>query len=453
MEQKNSVITEAAALKELMQNFLQIRLDKKLEELKKKTDKKKQSNQSESLQDSLSDEYEEKRQSVIDGYQLEAWIDSAARRVQKISEVTHAIKYQNPYATGSCFFSVSTKKQNYGFKWVTTDSLNHPITDAVCDTAADWPVYMFLQLSLSEDNETLLSRMFRNDEALRTALPSSKEKKDGWFQSFCYIKELKGHPSTSTLAKQLYFPVGDNQYHLLAPLFPTSLVHEFYLQVQARFTDATKDARKAKKEGRFHIHGYREYPNLAIQKFGGANKQNISQLNMIRNGQAFLLPSLPPSWNSTAIRAPLGVESVFPKIFAGKVKRLTHELKTFLVKVQDRESNAEMRQTRAELVGKVIDELLQYSSEIQGLSPGWSTNPECLLNQAQLFWLDPERPDNEWQQQREATDWQRQISHEFANWLNATLQTDHLRFGDDERLEWKKLLQKELAWLTPENAL
>lgn len=446
-------MTEAAALKDLMETFLQERLNKKLDELQKEENKKSATIFPDDELEKLKDEYEGKKQSLIDSYQLEVWLDDAAKRVQKISEVTHAIKYQNPYATGSCIYSVPTKKQNYGFKWVTTESINHPITDAVCDTAADWPVYMFLQKSLSDDNETLLSRMLRNDEALRTALPSSKEKKDGWFQSFCGLKELKGRPSTSSLAKQLYFPVGENQYHLLAPLFPTSLVHKVYLQVQTRFDDATKDARNAKKEGRFHLHGYREYPNLAVQKFGGANKQNISQLNMLRNGKAFLLPSLPPSWNSVAIRAPFGVESVFPIIFAGKVKRLTHELKTFLVKVKDRGSNAGMRQTRAELVGKIIDELLQYSSEVQGLSPGWSAKPECLLNQAQLFWLDPERADDKWQHQRDATDWERQISHEFANWLNATLQTDHLRFGDDERLEWKKLLQKELVWLTPEIAL
>lgn len=42
MDQKESVMTEAAALKELIQSFLQIRLDEKLDKLKKKEDKQQQ---------------------------------------------------------------------------------------------------------------------------------------------------------------------------------------------------------------------------------------------------------------------------------------------------------------------------------------------------------------------------------------------------------------------------
>jgi len=453
MDQKESVMTEATALKELIQSFLQIRLDEKLDKLKKKEDKQQQllvdRCQLELLIDDIKDEYEETRQSLSDSYQPEAWLDNKSLRVKELTLVTHAVKYQNSDAKGSSLYAAKEKADSF---WVSTACLKHPANDVVGNAAA-LDVYKFLQLRLSDQGETILSRIFRNDEALRTALPASDEKKERWFQAFCDIKSPKIPPTTHTLAKQLYFPVGNSKYHLLAPLFPTALVHEVYLQVQTRFNDATKAARKAKKENKSYPEGYRDYPNLAVQNFGGTKPQNISQLNSERRGQAFLLPSLPPSWNSAAIRAPFGVESVFPKIFAGKVKRLTNELKNFLVKVQDRESNADIRQTRAELVGKIIDELLRYSSEIQGLPSGWSTKPECMLNQTQAFWLDPERADDEWQQQRNATDWERQISHEFANWLNATLQTDHLRFGDDERLEWKKLLQKELAWLTPEIAL
>ncbi len=426
MDQKESVMTEATALKELIHNFLQEQLDKKLDDLKKEEYKKK-----------------------LD-YQLEVWLDAAAKRVAQITLVTHAIKYQNPDAKGSSLYA-ATEEPN-GSLWVSTATIKHPANDCVGNAAA-MDVYKFLQLSLSVHEETILSKIFRNDAALRAALPASDEKKDRWFQEFSEIKNPKILPTTHTLAKQLYFPVADGKYHLLAPLFPTALVHEVYLKVRSQFDDSTKEARKAKKENKYYPHGYRDYPNLAVQHFGGTKPLNISYLNSKRKGHAFLLPSLPPTWHSLAVRPPLGVESVFPKIFAGKVKRFTHELKTFLVKVKDRGSNAEIRQTRAELVGKIIDELLQYSSEVQSLPPGWSTKPECQLNQAQMFWLDPERTDDKWQQQRYATDWERQISHEFANWLNATLQTDHLRFGDDERSEWKKLLQKELAWLTPEIAI
>jgi len=454
MEQKKIVMTEALALKTLMENFLQSRLDAKLDKLKKEEHKKKElveNGQSESLIDDLKGEYEEKKQSLIANHKIEAWLDNKSLRVKDLTLITHAIKYQNPDAKGSSLYAENEECSD-SF-WVSTSCLKYPENDVVGNAAA-LDIYKFLRLSLDNISETILSRIVRNDANLRAALPASDEKKDRWFQEFSSIKNPKIPPTAHTLAKQLYFPIGDGKYHLLAPLFPTSLVHAVYLQINKdRFDDATKEARKAKLGKKYFPHGYREYPNLAVQNFGGTKPQNISQLNSERKGQAFLLPSLPPTWNSSAISPPLGVESVFPKIFAGRVKRLTNELKNFLDKVQDRGSNAEIRQKRAELVAEIIDSLLLYSSEIQGLPPGWSTKPECLLNQTQIYWLDPDRADDEWQQQREATDWERRISHEFANWLNATLQTDHLRFGDDERLEWKKLIQKELAWLTPEAAL
>ncbi len=53
-------------------------------------------------------------------------------------------------------------------------------------------------------------------------------------------------------------------------------------------------------------------------------------------------------------------------------------------------------------------------------------------------------------QQRRTSEWVDKVSLEFANWLNDSLQTEKMRFGDDERFEWKKLFENELQWLNPE---
>ena len=58
----------------------------------------------------------------------------------------------------------------------------------------------------------------------------------------------KGGAASHTLAKQLYFPLPDDGYHLLAPLFPTALVHGVHTHLQeARFSDAAKAARAARR--------------------------------------------------------------------------------------------------------------------------------------------------------------------------------------------------------------
>src|SRR5690606_4276445 len=102
-----------------------------------------------------------------------------------------------------------------------------------------------------------------------------------------------------------------------------------------RFGEAAKAARKARREGRASPHGYREYPNLAIRKFGGTKPQNISQLNSERHGENWLLPSLPPSWQMPEVRPPWGMESVFEGSFGRQrqIRRLTKELKAFLERV------------------------------------------------------------------------------------------------------------------------
>jgi CRISPR-associated protein Csy1 len=54
-------------------------------------------------------------------------------------------------------------------------------------------------------------------------------------------------------------------------------------------------------------------------------------------------------------------------------------------------TNIRIRDKRAELAALIRDEAFQYAAELQQLEPGWSQQPECLLNSAEQCWLDPER--------------------------------------------------------------
>ncbi|WP_197456746.1 type I-F CRISPR-associated protein Csy1, partial [Cephaloticoccus primus] len=66
------------------------------------------------------------------------------------------------------------------------------------------------------------------------------------------MKAKAPRPASHTYAKQLYWlvdedPVDDGAYHLLAPLYPTSLVHEVYNRIQEdRFGEESKAARGAR---------------------------------------------------------------------------------------------------------------------------------------------------------------------------------------------------------------
>ena len=116
-----------------------------------------------------------------------------------------------------------------------------------------------------------------------------------------------------------------------------------------------------------------EYPHLAIQKLGGTKPQNISQLNSERRGDNCLLASLPPVWQSPTIKPVLGVASLF-EVFRWRreVRTLAAHLRRFLE--GDPARNEDTREHRDELVETLLDELMQFTAEVQTLAPGWSAD-------------------------------------------------------------------------------
>lgn len=421
-------VDEVQELRELMEKFVEDRFKNDL-------DKKLKKNISEEEIDKLKEKY-----------QLENWLDDAARRASQIQLATHAVKYLNSTIKyldsnprGMNFY---VKTHDKALSFISTYSLSDKKEDAVVGTAAVLDVYKFLQLEYNDKN--LLARILNNDTSFLAALPGTADKKIQWCHAFAEITNSKNKPASHELAKQIYFPISENNYHIIAPLFPTSLVHAVYEKIQTRYDEKTKMARAAKKAEKPYLQGYSEYINLAVQRFGGANKQNVSQLNSVRGGKCYLLPSLPPNWQSTLTKMPLGIASIFPK-FNFQVRDKVRTLKNFLT--QTAYNNINIRDTRAALVMQICDALLTFADKFQQLPAGWSANPECKLNETQKFWLDPGRTelDAVWAEQRQIADWQTEVSDDFARWLNAKLTTRKLRFGDAEHHEWKKLIEHELA--------
>ncbi|AFT71809.1 CRISPR-associated protein, Csy1 family [Alloalcanivorax dieselolei B5] len=286
------------------------------------------------------------------------------------------------------------------------------------------------------------------DPALTGALSKDPEQAREWMTSFAAITEPRGGEASHTHAKQVYWLVGDDpgdngSFHLLAPLYATSLAHRVYQTInEDRFGEATKAARQARRDGRYWEGGYRDYPNIAVQTFGGTKPQNISQLNNERGGSNYLLASLPPTWIDSDIRPPHFVDSVFPRFGRRKeVRGLVSGLRRLLM--SDAEPNAETRDRRDEYVGALIDELVAFASRYSVLESGWSASPDCRLVDAEALWLDPWRDDESFAQRREQGDWAQEVRHRFATWLNSQFGKS-LPLGDAEFAFWQKQLAKRL---------
>jgi CRISPR-associated protein Csy1 len=398
--------------------------------------------------DKLKEHESEKRQLLAEEHQPERWIGNAAKRVAQIQQVTHALKFTHPDARGTSLNAPGNS--HAGELLVGTHSVGQPAPDVVGNAAA-LDVYKFLKVDVG--GKTLLELAIEGDSRLQIAFSEDAEQARSWMAAFAGLVESKGQPTSHKLAKQLYWPVEGGGYHLLAPLFPTSLVHQAWSRIREdRFSEQAKSARKAYRERELHPHGFREYPDLAIRNFGGTKPQNISQLNSERYGESYLLASVPPIWRSERVRPPLKVESVFDRFERrSRVRDLIRILGDFLARVQEF-NNLSIRNTRADLVAYLRDEVLLYASEIHDLAPGWTHDPACRLNMDEQCWLDPGRAeqDEAFAVLHGRADWKEGICKRFSNWLNAQLTSTKTPMGDAEAAEWRSVLEKEMRFMRME---
>jgi CRISPR-associated protein Csy1 len=361
-----------------------------------------------------------------------SWLEDAARRVGWLQAVTHSLKQIHPDARGSELLCAPTTLAS--LTELGSHALGIEFEVDVVGNAAALDVYAFLRLDF--EGNSLLSLATRADADFAAALSDDPDKASRWMSAFAALTSPRATFGSHTHAKQLYWPVGndphdDNGYHLLAPLYPTSLVHRVYLRLQDdRFGESAKAARDVRKRGEWHESPVREYTQLAIQKLGGTKPQNISQLNSERRGDNCLLASVPPVWQSKAVQPVLGVSSLFAVFqWRREVRSLTAQLRRYLE--SDPTPNQEARQRREELLDSLLDELIQFTAELHELEPGWTRDARCELKPAHMAWLDPRGIETH------VSDTPETLASDFANWLNAQLRT-RLPMGDAEYLYWRR---------------
>ncbi|EPC00314.1 hypothetical protein L861_07400 [Litchfieldella anticariensis FP35 = DSM 16096] len=387
-----------------------------------------------------------KRDVLTEQFQRENWIGDAARRVGQLQVVTHSLKPIHPDAKGTNLYAPPESLGQHVA--VGSHVLPADFQGDVVGNAAALDVYKFLKLE--HQGKSLLERVLEDDTELAAALSDDPVQAREWMQAFAAITEPRGSETSHTRAKQLYWLVGDDptadsDYHLLAPLYATSLAHQVFQTInEDRFGEAAKAARQARRDNAESETGYHDYPELAVQKLGGTKPQNISQLNSERGGNNYLLASLPPSWKSREVKEPLHTESIFPRFGRRReVQWLIRGLRKLLE--LDPSPNVQTRERRDEYVWALIDELVLFASQYHPLEPGWSAKPECRLVEAEALWLDPYRgeDDQAFAERREQGEWVEEVRHRFANWLNGRLQ-DVLPVGDAEHHYWMAQLKKKL---------
>lgn len=376
-------------------------------------------------------------------YGPNAWLTDAAGRAKQISMVTHALKYSHTDAKGSSVLASADEPVEHAGKWLSSASLSEPAVDVVGNAAA-LDVAGLLQLQ-DVHGKTLVSYISENNAASLASFANSSEQVQTWLEGFRLALVDVGL-SSHKLAKQIYFPVDNGQYHLLGPLFSSSVAHAVHQKIiDKRFSDEAKAAREARKNQTYWHRPTEDFFNLAVQKFGGTKPQNVSQLNTQRKGQIFLFPAMPPRWKSQS--KPPASTLAFIRSFERSAAQTLRFLVRYLKNRVNATSTVSIRDMRAQLVDQLIDCFVQQAALIQMREDwsGWSDS--ASLTHSEKYWLDPHNPDEQFQQNRELGDWQKDIASLFARWLNRKLRKGGLNVDDGEFSEWHSLMDGKLREL------
>ena len=397
--------------------------------------------------------------------EISQWLDLNSIKSGRIIKTTHVLKFS--HSSSSAEGILLTQKSND--QQLTTSSLKKGYTyDMAHNNGALISVSRFLALRLS--GKLIIDCIINNEFEFLKPFSKDKDRFKKWRQGFSDLVEERDIKTTDK-AKQLFFPLANkvlldakgepdkNNYHLISPLFPSSLAEEIY-SVHADITygesqASIKKQRNSKNSGnipspKYHSKFHVELPNVAVQKFGGDYPRNVSMLNANRGGRCYLFSTQPPTWQSQ-LKPPADKKSLFHGGFnSAMIRDDIDYLRWYLLRFENfglSVKSPERFKKIKESVENIIDvALLPYIANIQNLPAGWTNSENIALKPEHQYLLDPYRLNEDFQAARKASDWQTVVCDDFAWWLNNRLAGKDKKFTpqSEHRRMWAKLLKAPL---------
>ncbi|NQZ11043.1 MAG: type I-F CRISPR-associated protein Csy1 [Algicola sp.] len=431
-------------------DYIAARGQDKLEKLDKDIDKLKLS--ANPADQAKLEKLEQKRLDEREKFIPANWLTDAAKRAGQLQLVSHAPKFIHSDARATGVFALNSKADVDGT--ISTANIQRPAVDVIGNAAA---LDVGKLLQLEDEGKALIDYVAADDPSPLLPIAQNDEQATQWLAGFkraICVDKVTSHK----LAKQVYWPLdgGDDaqQYHLLAPLYATSLQHSIYETINStRFSETAKAAKTARKEKILSDVGVINFVGIAEQHFGGTKPQNISQLNSQRYGKAYLMDASPPSWQTIA-KPPLNVKTIFAGIFNHRAGKQGRALRHYLEHVFKQQSVKAIRDERADRIDQIVDILFAYVGEIHLFEPGWTASADCQLSDAEQLLLDPKRRDSDekFELKWDKKDWPEEIAASLARWINRQLEgvkhkSELLAPGDVELVQWKVLIAQKLRVL------
>lgn len=342
------------------------------------------------------------------------WLRDAVKKTEELPLATHVAKFTHSSASGatSVYFVPSDAEER---PLVGTHCVQNQTVDLHVNNSADLGFGRFFTAKFQ--GKSIIELAEENSAELASALSDNEEEAYSIMKQLLKIKG-QSKPSSHVYMKQIYFPLECGGYHLLSPLFPTTLFHEVHKIINAN--------KKAKYENAEHL----DFIKTLTTSYGGSQPPNVSYLNYTRNGKQMLLTSCPPIWKSQKVR-PVNDVSVFDCRFP-KRHYVTELLDSLEPLIKHPYKNANIKYSINSIIEELADELYNFYAEMQQLIPGWSNDRICRLDEYEKSWLDPSTNENE-------DDWCTEVASSFANWLS----TEIKKYGHTKKMPE----ESEQKWL------
>lgn len=337
------------------------------------------------------------------------WIQSNLQNLERCRAVSHIARYTNPDVA----ISIYDNSQPVGQGYLTTADITAEGDLVVKGGAAYMAFASFLvgkfseKATAEEQKEDLAAKTawqyFREDAPfIRKEIESLGIAYEPLREKVLEIQPQELPRQTDTRLRQVYFPTGEKDYHLLTVISPVSMMFsltekiETALHLQRKCRD-----KKSEHYGKSHC----IFPNITRAAFGGSQPQNLSCRNTSRGVD--VLPSQPPILSGRKIRLPkrnFFSDSLYWRRFSDTLSNLDTLLR-------EQRHNHEARERRENIILDFVECVLYEANRLQNLPAGWSQDTE--LSDEQAVWLDAAYGS----QRQDDTDWIWPVCLDFARWL------------------------------------
>ena len=352
------------------------------------------------------------------------WLKERLDNIVKCDIATHIGKFSHPNSK----INILDKNKVGATGYVTTAGAGCGVD--IASNAALLPTAKLLLFDMGDGHSLF--------EYIQSYPEKINEEISGWGIDIFSYKELlcidNKINNTEDILKQVYFPIGQNNYRLLTVMANSSILLE--LGRRLNLINQTGRECKDKKTEKYGEHHYKIMNQTAVS-YGGTKPQNISTMNSKTGGKSYMLESLPPLFNYK-VRFPK--RNFFGEIVSwGDIK---WELRQLSRLFKSDRNNIVIREKIISLIAAIIDRVIVSATTIQNEPGGWSDERKKLPWE-QCIWLDDAQ-----KKLREKDDWVHNVAMFFGRWLvqgySKANKGDGVVLGDDEMKYFASYLEELL---------